>query len=483
LLYRFPYFLDFKIKGAKLMNEKSQLPNAQKYSRRTFLRLSTFITGGLALAACVAPPANTTSSATAAPTAASGGAAPSAEKVTLRLQNWFSEGDLDAWKVGLDKVAAAHPDIEIALEYNDYDQTAVKIMAEAAANNIPDLIMASNEHTPVLACTQLLMDLNPFIEKDPEVKPDDFSAGVAQGFNMWGHWWGFPYDQSTWGIFYNKSLFDAAGVAYPPSEGGTPWTVDQFIETAKALTKPDGEQWGVWYPGGGPSQYLDSCFIYSAGGRNFDDNLRECTISSPESARGLQVLVDMVFKDKVAPSRSELAGGDVDYFASGVAAMHINGQWDLLNKNQTSDFEFDIAYLPIIDQKRGVTGGSGFCISATTKHPDQSWTWLSEFTSTEILSEMIGSTGRGIPARWSAANSYLAAGGKAKYPSVFIEQLKWAFNDRSVVPFYEFIDSYNRNLEPLFSTGKGSVEDALAKTQEETNKAMDEKWASCTLKI
>src|SRR3954471_3254690 len=119
----FAYFLVFTIKGAELMNDKSQLPNPQKYSRRTFMRLSTFITGSLALAACVAAPATTGT--TAAPTeAAAGGAAPAGEKVSLRLQNWFSEGDLDAWKVGLDKVAAAHPDIEILLEYNDYDQTA-----------------------------------------------------------------------------------------------------------------------------------------------------------------------------------------------------------------------------------------------------------------------------------------------------------------------------------------------------------------------
>src|SRR5690606_38389822 len=206
--------------------------------------------GGMAIAACVtesaAPPTATTSE--------EDGAAPAAERVKLRLQNWFSEGDLGAWQIGLDMVAEAHPEIELQLEFNAYAETAVRVMAEAAANNVPDLIMASNEHTPVLACTQLLMDLTPFIESNPEVDADDFAAGVSQGFNMWGRWWGFPYDQSTWGIFYNKELFDEAGIDYPVSEGGEPWTIDEFIEVAKALTKPDGEQWGVWYPEGGPNQ-------------------------------------------------------------------------------------------------------------------------------------------------------------------------------------------------------------------------------------
>ncbi|GIV76105.1 MAG: sugar ABC transporter substrate-binding protein [Litorilinea sp.] len=450
-----------------------------RFNRRDFLRWSAMTVGGAALAACAAPvTAPTTSSAT------EGAAAPTQEQVTLRLQNWFSEGDLGAWKIGLDRLAEEHPEIAIKLEYNPYGETAVRIMAEAAAGNVPDLIMASNEHTPILACSQLLMDLNPFIEREPEVNPDDFAAGVSQGFKMWDRWWGFPYDQSTWAIYYNQAMFDEAGIDYPPGEGGEPWTMEEFIEVAKALTKPNGEQWGVWYPGGGgPNQYLDSCFIYSAGGRNFDDNLRTCIIDSPEAAQGLQYIVDLMHVHQVAPTPAELAGGNIDYFASGLAAMHLQGQWDLLGKNQTSDFDFDVGYLPLIDLKRGVTGGSGFCISASTAHPEEAWTWLKRFTSSEILGEMIGSTGRGIPARWSAAETYLKGAGKAEHAKVFIEQLEWAFNDRSVVAYYEFVDSYRRNLEPIYATGEGSIEEALAKIAEETNAAMDEKWASCTLEI
>jgi len=402
-----------------------------------------------------------------------------AQPVTLRLQNWFSESDMWAWQIGLDKVKAKYPEIDVKLEFCPYDDTAVKIMAQAAAGNVPDLIMASNEHTPILSCSLLLLDLNPFIDKEPDVNPDDFSKGVAQGFNMWGHWWGFPYDQSTYAVFYNKQMFDDAGVPYPPSEGKQPWSWDKFVETAVALTKPEKQQWGAWYPGG---QYLDSCMIYSAGGRNFDDQLRNCIIASKESADGLQAVVDLMHKHKAAPTPAETAGGEVDYFASGLAAMHIQGQWDLQAKNAQCNFPFDIAYLPILKNKRGVTGGSGFCISASTTHRDEAWKWLKEYTSKEVLSVMVGRTGRGIPARWSATPAYLEAGGRAKYPSVFIEQLDWAFNDRSVVAYYEFIDSYNKHLEPIFSTGQGDILAALDTIQTETNKAMDEKWASCKIK-
>jgi multiple sugar transport system substrate-binding protein len=460
------------------MNAQAEFPRRSiRLSRREFLCLSALTMSGIAVAACapVTP--------SAAPAQAPAAAQPvvGAEKVILRLQNWFNEQDMPFWQIGLDKVKEKYPNIETKLEYNDYGETAVRILALAAAGDLPDLIMASNEHTPILACSQLLLDLNPFIEREPDVNPDDFAAGVSQGFNMWGHWWGFPYDHSTWGIFYNKNMFDEAGVPYPPSEGKEPWTVEQFVETAKKLTKPDGSQWGAWYPP--TNQYLDSCFIYSAGGRNFDDSLRHCIINSPESAAGIQVVVDFIHKHKISPTPAEMQGATVDYFASGLVAMQIDGQWALQGKNATCDFPFDIAYLPIIKEKKGVTGGSGFCISASTKHPEEAWNWLKIYTSSEVLAEMVGRPGRGIPARWSATPAYLEAGGKAAHPSVFVEQLQWAFNDRSVVACYEFFDSYTRNLEPIFATGEGSIPDALAKIQDETNTAMDEKWATCKIKI
>jgi len=453
--------------------QHTKVPSS-RLSRRQFLQVSGLAIGGVAIAACTAVPQ--------APAAESGSseAAPAGETVTLRMQNWFNEQDMPTWQIGLDKIKELYPNIETQLEYNDYGETAVRIMALAAAGDLPDVIMASNEHTPILACSELLLDLNPFIEREPEVNPDDFAAGVSQGFHMWDHWWGFPYDHSTYGIYYNKQMFDDAGVAYPPSEGETPWTVEEFVEAAKQLTKPDGSQWGALLP---TSQYFDSCFIYSAGGRNFDDDLRNCIIDSPETAAGLQVVVDFMHTHKIAPTPAEMAGAAVDYFSSGLAAMHLDGQWALQGKNATVDFPFDIAYLPIIKEKRGVTGGSGFCISASTQHPEEAWNWLKVYTSGDVLAEMVGRPGRGIPARWSATPAYLEAGGKAEHPSVFIEQLGWAFNDRSVVAFYEFVDSYNRNLAPAFESGEGDIAAALTTIQAETNAAMEEKWSSCKLQI
>lgn len=452
------------------MNTPAGSTTIGRLSRRALLRTSALAAGGLAVAAGAAR------SATAAPARQDG--AP----VRLRLQNWFSDTDMQDWQIGLDMVKAMHPNIEIALEFAPYEETVTRTLVGATAGDLPDLIMASTDHTPSLVTSGVLADLNPYIEADGDVNPEEFAKGVAQGFNMWGRWWGFPYDVSTWGIYYNKDMFDAAGVAYPPAFGEPPWTWEQFLAAATALTKPNGEQWGVWWGGDPWNQYLASNFIYGTGGRNFDDDLRRSIIHSEEAAAGLQFMVDLIHRHQVAPTPAETAGGDINYFESGLCAMMLDGQWALGRTTRAVEFPFDVSYFPLAQEKRVVTGGSGFAMSATTAYPEEAWQWLKAFTSPEVLAAMIGSTGRGIPARLSATQSYIDAAATPN-AAIFVEQLDYSFNDRSVLGFPEFLDSFARNLEPIYNTGEGSILDALAQVEAEANQVLDEKWADVKIDI
>ena len=339
--------------------------------------------------------------------------------------------------------------------------------------------MASGEHIPPLASAGLVMDLGTYIKKDSSVNVDDFSPGISKCFKIWDRWWGFPYDQSTWGIYYNKSLFDEAGVKYPPHEDGKQWSLEEFVDAAKALTKP-GEQWGVRTNGG---DYLASCFIYSAGGRLYDDYGKNCLVGSPEAIEGASFMVDLVHKHKVAPPAAEHAGNTIDYFAAGIAAMDINGQWSLQSKKARTDFDFDIGFHPLSKLKKTVTGGSGFCISANTKYPDECWEFLKSYTSSETLADMVGRPGRGIPARKSAMPAYLEAGGKAKHPGVFIEQLAYSDTDRITLASFDFSNSWNRHYGAVYDTGEGSVAEALTTVQKETNVMLEKRLRQAKIKI
>src|SRR5687768_1850597 len=91
----------------------------------------------------------------------------------------------------------------------------------------------------------------------------DYYPGILSVNEYEGDVYGLPWIAQPVVLFYNKELFDAAGVEYPQAG----WTWDDFTEKAKALTQDaDGDgtvdQWGFsnnsW-----PPPYI---FAWQAGG-------------------------------------------------------------------------------------------------------------------------------------------------------------------------------------------------------------------------
>jgi len=100
----------------------------------------------------------------------------------------------------------------------------------------------------------------------------------------------------------------------------------------------------------------------------------------------------------------------------------------------------------------------------------------------DVLSKMIGATGRGIPARISAQKSYVDAAATPN-AAIFPEQLTYAINDRSVLGFPQFQDAYNRALEPIYNTGEGDVLAALKSVEQTADKVLQEQWANVKIKL
>ena len=105
-------------------------------------------------------------------------------------------------------------------------------------------------------------------------------------------------------VYYNKGLFDAAGVAYPTAD----WTWDSFMDTAKSLTTDsdsDGttDQWGVVATDWPPAQM----FIWQAGGDVISDDLATSPIDSPEAVEGMNFRLSLSYNPELSPSAETIA--------------------------------------------------------------------------------------------------------------------------------------------------------------------------------
>ena len=90
-----------------------------------------------------------------------------------------------------------------------------------------------------LASKGVLLNLDPYIAKDPTFKRSDYMPQSLEGLTYKGHLYGLPRGMSASVLYYNKDIFDQMHVAYPIAK----WTMTDLLNAAKRLTTKD--HWGL----------------------------------------------------------------------------------------------------------------------------------------------------------------------------------------------------------------------------------------------
>ncbi|WDR04765.1 sugar ABC transporter substrate-binding protein [Devosia rhodophyticola] len=264
---------------------------------------------------------------------------------------------------------------------------------------------------------------------------DAFDSSIIGGMSANGELYGLPYDVGPWMIFYNKDMFAADGVAEP-----TPgWTFDEFVTTAKALTK-DGNY------GAGITPQNFSIIASALGDHYVTDGTLDLTNAGAIAAA--QSMVDLVATDKVAPvvaSGSDPGAFISGRFDAGNVGMYIDGPWAMINKIDTVDFQIGLAPLPRGEgDLEAATAGSGFGISASSTHKDAAWQAIQVITSPEAL-VYLASQGRALPARTAQQVTWYDVA--AKDVAGAREALEYSLAHSAT---YEITDNWNA-VENLFN--------------------------------
>ena len=191
---------------------------------------------------------------------------------------------VDIYQSVADAYMKAHPDIEIRLSSfpNEYGD---KMAAAQAAGTVPDIYI--EEVLANGASSGQMLNLTPYMEAD-NFNPEEIYYQPYMDYmcKFDGNYYALPRDIFTVAIVYNKDLFDVAGVPYP-QEG---WTLEEFMETARQLTKPEIRQYGVCLP----EIWSLFNFMWSFGADmcNEDGTAGSGFINSEETVKWVQFLQD-----------------------------------------------------------------------------------------------------------------------------------------------------------------------------------------------
>lgn len=315
---------------------------------------------------------------------------------------------------------AKNPGIKVEIEVIPWGQYWTNLETAATGRNLPDVFWLNASHFELYATNNLLMPIDELAANSDLVSPDYYPASLVEIYSNGGNWYGIPKDMDTIGLWYNKELFDAAGVAYPDET----WTWDDLVEAAIALTDAENQVWGIAAELSHQSGFFNT--VYQAGGWIVNEDRTKAGHADPATIEGLKFWTDLINVHKASPTMAQMTDTTpISLFESGRAAMYYTGSWNqvrFMNNEYTRD-RVDVAVLPKGKERAVIIHGLGNVIAANTRHPEEAWKFL-EFLGSREAQEIQAATGTVIPSFLE-----LQAGWVESNPNfnlqVFLDQLEW----------------------------------------------------------
>ncbi len=243
---------------------------------------------------------------------------------------------------------------EVNLEFLPYDQYWQKLLLAYSSGDIYDVyfwdVQAYGHYK-----RDLLLDLQPMMTAAGLFDAAQYPAGLFDPWKFDGtNFYAVPENLQTLAFYYNKTIFDAAGIAVPDDT----WNWDKVLETARALTIRDGDrvsQWGLnlgvldqWWGMQTLSWAKDDAFV---------DQAVEPTgfqFSNPANVETLRWVQDLIWTEKLVPEPDVMAQDAASIgFDSGRSAMIVSGSWDISGR-RALPFEWGMTALPKWGENRVV---------------------------------------------------------------------------------------------------------------------------------
>jgi multiple sugar transport system substrate-binding protein len=368
----------------------------QHINRRVFLKASGLAASGALLGAC----------------ATGTGSSPGGSSGAVTTNGWTDA--LHDYLMGpvaqeFTKQSGVKIEPQAGVPFGDYQTRFRTLLAGGAP---PDIMRLNDDFLPEISAKGLSKDLVPYLAKSglPEADflPTFSAARLPSGQR------GLVVASQVRCIFYNKTMFEKAGVPLPPkvwSPDG--WTWDDFLETAKKLTKGT-EQYGCTVFA--DSGYEEMWSRNNGGPGAFSEDGKKFTLADPQGAEAIQWVADLSLKHRVQPAWGDIKPADSDrrLFQAGKLGMmlRVSGNIGFFTKNPLN-FEWDVAPVPAKVHQYQQGSSVLYIIPESAKHPDQAWDFL-KFVISEPGGTLVAQAGLAVPVNRKAAQVIKSPG---QYPA------------------------------------------------------------------
>jgi len=382
------------------------------------------------------------------------------EEVQLTWWDYYGESDTirgQAVEDALGRYTAENPNVTFErrnIPRADYSRT---LLQSATSGECPDLLIAANWETAGYAEAGLITEITDQVTEWGE--QDAYYPTMWELTQYDGRTFAVPHFADAYSIWYNASLFDAAGLE-PPE------TWDEMTQTAAALSD-GGNRFGLAFSAVTGSEGANAFLIRSIGA-----GVDPVAFDSPEGLRAAEHWRELVEVGAASPGTLNWTEDDAkDQFISGNAAMMINSAtYVAAMATEAPDLDWAIAPMPIDKTPASLMQSDNLAIGGCSESVDAAWDVIKWFQTAEALNAYLPERGK-LPARIDVAETSQWADDPIF--SVFTEELPHAWSPTG--PLAESPEFFpNVQLVVQTAIGGGDLEQALAELDQKTAELLAE---------
>jgi len=381
-------------------------------------------------------------------------------KVTVTYTNFISnDGNEENLQTIVDAFEEENADITVEVTTLPYADYGTALQTDLAAGTVSDVFDIEYANYAQYQANGVLAEL-------PVEGPAAYRQSVLEAYQTDGVQYALPSSFSTVVLFYNRDLFDAAGLEYPTSD----WTWAEERAAAEQLTDAAGGTWGDHQP---VSFYEFYKVLAQNGGEFLNEDGTEVAFNSPEGIEAAEWLVGK--SGTVMPTIEEGQGTpdfDTKLFTDGKLGMLHTGIW-MFGAFAELPFGWDIAVEPGNAQRASALFSNAVGVSAGSEHVEAAAKFAEFLTSSDVMVQTRLDAGWELPAvsDEDALASYLELGDPDNRQAVFDSLEQVALPPVVAQGQQEMQDIMTEELVEAQS-GRKSVADALASAEERINAAI-----------
>lgn len=373
--------------------------------------------------------------------------------VTITYANFISNGgNEESLQAIVDAFEKDNPGITVKVATTDYANYFTKLQTDLSAGTEADVFDVDSGSFRTYADQGVLAELS-------SADASAYRKSVLDAYAVGGKQYALPSSFSDVVLFYNKELFDKAGVGYPTAD----WTWKDEQAAAEKLTAAG--VWGDYQP---VSYFEYYKVLEQAGGSFLSEDGKKSAFGTPEGVAAAEWLAGK--SGTTMPSAKDGAGTadfDTNLFKTGKLAMWHSGIW-MFGLLGELPFEWDVAVEPGDANQASAMFSNAVAVSANSDQTEAAQKFADYLTTSKTMVDARLKAGWELPAiaDESALEPYLTQTPPANRQAVFD-----ALEDVAIAPVLgpnaqQIQDAVNNALGEI-AAGRSSATSAipaLAKT-------------------